>query len=421
MSINIEYKLFPIAKKNHYGGYDWGFMDKAGKVIFEPTLKHYHLVISQRAGIAEFVNDRLLWGCIDDKGEMVVVPQYKNIGFFSEELCKIETTEGKIGFINKSGDVIIQPKFTHAEYFSEGLCSTYKAGEKKWFYIDRRGESVLGVECDWAYPFSDGFAKIRKGKKHGYINKNGELVIPFKFELASGFKNGCAQVLEKLTPNKIPQVMRVKDNEKSSQGLWGLINEFGDYLITPQFEYIQSNYSSGWLMDEEINWGDADVYMPLHHEISASYEDFFRIKKDGKFGFMNEEGRIVIQPQFDGVGRFQDGQANIAVLDKKAYMSGNSYSPDQYKFGFIDKKGKISIEPHFDGAKHFSGAMAGVKIENKWGFINIEGHVVITPKYDYFAYAPGIVLNFLNNLALVCREGKLQYIDKDERVVWREE
>ena len=40
------------------------------------------------------------------------------------------------------------------------------------------------------------------------------------------------------------------------------------------------------------------------------------------------------------------------------------------------------IQPNFLYAEPFSEGMAGVLIDNKWGYINRKGETVIPPKYD---------------------------------------
>ena len=49
------------------------------------------------------------------------------------------------------------------------------------------------------------------------------------------------------------------------------------------------------------------------------------------------------------------------------------------KWGFIDKTGKIVINQKFDKVSGFSEGLCGVKIGNKWGYIDKTGKYVWNP------------------------------------------
>lgn len=56
------------------------------------------------------------------------------------------------------------------------------------------------------------------------------------------------------------------------------------------------------------------------------------------------------------------------------------------KWGYMDNSGKIRIMPQFYGAKDFSCGRAAVEVENtkdSWGFIDTRGKIVIQPKHYY--------------------------------------
>lgn len=59
---------------------------------------------------------------------------------------------------------------------------------------------------------------------------------------------------------------------------------------------------------------------------------------------------------------------------------GDSKAPSpvrkQVKYGFIDQTGKMVISPQFDFAKGFSEGKAVVKVGRKWGFIDRSGRLV---------------------------------------------
>ena len=80
------------------------------------------------------------------------------------------------------------------------------------------------------------------------------------------------------------------------------------------------------------------------------------------------------------------------------------------KRGFIDKTGKVVIPIQYDDALNFSDGLAGVKQNDKWGFVDKAGKVVIPFQYDD-------VRGFENGMAEALLNGEIIfsepfYIDK---------
>ena len=120
-------------------------------------------------------------------------------------------------------------------------------------------------------------------------------------------------------------------------------------------------------------------------------ENGYALAKQGdKYGFINKEGKYVINPQFKILGDFSEGLVYA--------------SSDGEEYGFIDKTGKYTINPQFDEAYSFSEGLAAVKVDEKWGYINKNEEFVISPQFDR-AY------NFFDNLACVVSGDKYGYID----------
>ncbi|MEP7148027.1 MAG: WG repeat-containing protein [Acidobacteriota bacterium] len=159
------------------------------------------------------------------------------------------------------------------------------------------------------------------------------------------------------------------------------------------------------------------------------------VKVNGKWGYINDRGRIAIKPRFIVAGVFSEGLAKVRNDDSWFYyidrhgrrISNNSYfryaddfseglamvqgeSSDD-KIGFIDKTGKVVISPRFDGYSgkilwSFTDGLAIVAINDKFGYIDKRGTFVIDPQFQ--SAAP-----FSEGLAVVSKNGKYGFIDRE--------
>ena len=122
-----------------------------------------------------------------------------------------------------------------------------------------------------------------------------------------------------------------------------------------------------------------------------------RFHCDGKYGYIDKTGKMLISPQFDDAGSFFDGLAGVRTGPK---------------WGYIDKTGKMVISAQVDFARPFSEGLAGVRTGPKWGYIDKTGKMVIPPQFDQAS-------DFLGGLARVMVVDKDGYIDKTGKFVWQ--
>lgn len=148
-----------------------------------------------------------------------------------------------------------------------------------------------------------------------------------------------------------------------------------------------------------------------------------KVKIDEKWGFINENGDIIIEPKFDEARDFSNGFAVVVSDFKQSYINSDgkivakAEADSVYDFfenglaavggKFIDKNGKIAIKRSFANNGGFSEGLAPVMEENgNWGYINEKGNFIIKPKFRY-AY------EFSNGLPAVQMENmKYGLIDK---------
>ena len=223
------------------------------------------------------------------------------------------------------------------------------------------------------------------------------------------------------TDNELEEIYPIVKNDK-----WGYIDKTGKVIIEPQFDWAgPSTEGVAWAGSGEDMWDASDFtivkaesIIPLDYEITevwAFYEGLASVKvktgDDEKWGFIDPDGKMIIQPTISYTHRFSEGLAWISE-DKKR--------------GFIDKTGKIVIEPQYDNAWDFSEGLAPVNIGGgvagggyyeggEWFYINKDGEKVLGP-FDYTH-----VSSFHDGLAEVkvgnYPDHKRGYIDKTGKLV----
>jgi hypothetical protein len=127
---------------------------------------------------------------------------------------------------------------------------------------------------------------------------------------------------------------------------------------------------------------------------------------DGKWGYADDSGKIVIQPQFDRARPFSEGLAAVAIAtdpDARDLITGGSgntiYSitvdRDDFLWGYVDETGRIVISLQFNDADDFSDGLASFMIGRnwwlgRWGYIDKTGAVIVPPQFSsHIAFADG--------------------------------
>ncbi len=330
-------ELFPIHQNDK-----WGFINRQGEVVIQPQ---FEIALPFSEGLAVACLNRDKCGYIDENGKYVINPQFEFAGRFSDSLAAV-ASGGKVGYIDKTGKYAINPQFELMQSgpanlttlslntFSEGLAQV-KIGEKIGF-IDKTGKIIINPQFDNAFPFFDGLSATQIGSKWGFVDKEGKIVINPQFDNAQPFINGLAAVI--------------------IGGKCGYVDKTGKIVINPQF-------------DQGYPFSDNGLA---------------RVWTGGKTGFIDREGKYVINPQFGGLGSDYDVRVlMIFTSDIQLLSFSEGFAPVKVgdkDAGFIDETGKIVINPQFNFASPFYGGLAIVTFGSgpggDMGWIDKEGKYI---------------------------------------------
>ncbi|MCU1261470.1 MAG: Leptospira repeat protein, partial [Bryobacterales bacterium] len=92
----------------------------------------------------------------------------------------------------------------------------------------------------------------------------------------------------------------------------------------------------------------------------------YRIERQGKWGYVNRQGRVVVSPRFDEASDFFCGLAKVRVGDL---------------WGYTSESGKLEIPAQFDSAADFKDDRAAVGVNALVGVIDTSGHFIVNPQF----------------------------------------
>lgn len=177
------------------------------------------------------------------------------------------------------------------------------------------------------------------------------------------------------------------------------MESFTQRMLVP-FKNDKDKWGFRDMMDDKV------VIKPQYDETGFSFKSgLCWVRLDKKYGFINEDGRMIVPATYDFAGEFSEGLA-VVNIGRKVTEDIGDYVPG--KFGFIDSTGKVVVPLQYSRAEFFHEGRALVEKDDKIGFIDLNGNLVIPAIY----YVGD--LYFKNGkVQVVLENGDEIYIDKD--------
>lgn len=264
--------------------------------------------------MSEIVNDCMvvrkesLYGIADVRGREILECEYEEIHPFSEEgLALARNQKGAYVYIDEDGRIRKAPDAVYESLgmFSEERAAAYKDG--KYGYLDEETEPAGEFRWDELTGFKNGVGAGRKGKKWSLVDKRGE---------AKGDKEYDDVIVDGSGLCSNQKRIFVKEGEK-----YRLVDQKGKEA-------------------SKLSFDDAKAFMS---------DGYAAVCKDGKWGFLNTDGKLAIDYIYADAQSFQNGLAPVCK---------------EGLWGYIDIDGNVIIEPQFVEASQFSAeGTAVVKVE----------------------------------------------------------
>jgi len=353
------------------------------------------------------------YGLLDSTLQWKILPAYQAIGNVKHGLIPVKQ-QGLYGVINLDNQFVISPVVDSIAIISQNLMiyhdnggwGTLQPNGKDYFFsrgsyeilpegtirfqndsgryglLDDKGRKILPAQYDFIYPTSQkGLYQTHRHFKRGFV-----LIHDVEREISkdSAFVN--VEVLQPLGEKYIP----VKINKR-----YGFTDHTGRIRIANRYDSIQYFSNNRAAIKLFGKWGFVDdqeniIVQPIYDVVTPFTPYQVSLVQDGsKWGLINTEGKILIAIEYD-----------------KIYPNeyGNWVAEKNGKKGLISADGLRSIYPQFDNIIDLGNEFAIVRKKDKYGVYHQEGYAVVFPEWE------GIIPNLADKSFFLLKKKNMEIV-----------
>lgn len=149
-------------------------------------------------------------------------------------------------------------------------------------YLGDLGIWVIKPQFKSAQRFSNGMARVKPGNYYGAINPLGQWVIKPVFSSSSD----CDEAIGSIHKGRMAGIELWYEQDPATE-LYGFLNHFGEWHITPQYENVHNFDSDGFAIVKVVGGG---------------------------WGAINRQNQMVIQPNFDYSYKAEDALRRLKKM-----------------------------------------------------------------------------------------------------------
>lgn len=288
-------------------------------------------------------------GIVNTDGTIIVPVEYSDVTTITDDYKNgyiVKNAESKFGVIKANGQIGLECKFEDIKHLVDNNMYIVKENNV-WKVLFEDGTSYLEGKVENAVAINAGNIIINNNGKYGVVNIQAEIKIPMDYQDISFMFDD--------------KYIAKKDDK------YGIININNETVV--DFKYLSMVYNKETDYTKAQNENNTYDYLTrnLSVKLTASSEEVMK-------GFIS----IKTQDEIKYYNYKLEEKTN-----KDVYISNTLFTiKNNGKYGFINKEGKTVVEPIYDAATEQNQyGFVSVKKDGKWGVLDQYGKVVLEPTY----------------------------------------
>ena len=303
---------FKIKKDGKYG-----IVDNEGKIIVEPKYEDVDILGKDNKSGFIVKDESEKYGIIDYSNNQILEIKYDNIEKVYGNNLYVVTVDGKQKIVNKENTDILTSGFDSIkQILSSQENAVIFVRSNKYGVMNLSGEILIEAQYDNLEEAKSGIFIAKKEDKYGIIDIENQEKIAFEYT--------------SIVYNEKADIYMIEDSNFNSN----ILNSNLETKLTGIL--IELNETKGYLklrIDDEYKYYNFKFEEKQEIDIFPS-RTLFLSKKDGKYGYLDKNGNIIVDYIYDDATE-QNDYGYVAI--KK-----------DGKWGSIDSKGNVVQEPIYD-------------------------------------------------------------------------
>jgi hypothetical protein len=274
--------------------------------------------------------------------------------------------------------------------FSDGIAGYRCKSNSKYGFIDASGKLFGACTYDGFGGFNEGISRVdikASGKtKSGYINSKGETLLPIEYEDVRNFRNGWGLIKKDSTYFFVDKNGKMKDLPRKYDNIYEFKSGFSVGMNKGENNGPNTYYYINTDLKEQFNIKAKEAYL--------FWDDVAVIKRDKDYELVNKKGEIF--------------QALTGIENLKFSTDGMLAVRNNGKWGYMDNKGNMVIAAKYDSCEQFKYGYGRFKLNGKWGILDKNGNEIIEAKYENILSGDnGVFTYYDKSWGIIDKTGKI--------------
>ena len=340
-----------IVGKKQEEGYRYGYFNNNGKMILEVEYNEIDRVteITEESEIYLLAFKKGQAGVYKEKNQ-IIKHLYEEIEYNKKNQLFIVQKNNKQGIITKEGNKIIDVKYDYIMVSDESILAE-KDNVTETFDMQGNKQEIKDNITKHTVENTNYFITTNLENLSGIVDKNGKTILENKYSYIEHAFSDFFIV--------------------TKDGKVGVVNASSNEEVISNYNVIQKIENSNAIQAIISKTYTIEIYNEKMEKVASIKDANLKVEKN-----YIELSSKTERKYFNFNGN------EIQNIDLFTNLELFAFVNEEGKWGFKNKVGNIVIEPNYDMVTELNiYGFAGIRKDNKWGVINSNGEIIVEPTY----------------------------------------